>query len=117
MHELAVTEKILDIAVKHAQMNRVNKILSITLKIGEMSDIENEWIQHYFDYLSKDTVAQGAVLKIEKTPIVLQCNQCRREIEISKDKLGETTCPDCSSRKNFSIVSGREYFIKEMEAE
>jgi hydrogenase nickel incorporation protein HypA/HybF len=117
MHELAVTEKILDIAVKHALLNRVNKIRSITLKIGEMSDIENEWIQHYFDYLSKNTVAEGAVLKIEKTPIVLKCNQCQRTIEISKAKLGETVCPDCSGRKDFSIVSGREYFIKEMEAE
>jgi hydrogenase nickel incorporation protein HypA/HybF len=117
MHELAVTEKILDIAVKHARMNGVNKIRSITLKIGEMSDIENEWIQHYFDYLSKNTVAEGAVLKIERTPIVLRCNKCKREIEISKNKLGDTTCPDCSSQKDFSIVSGREYFIKEMEAE
>jgi hydrogenase nickel incorporation protein HypA/HybF len=117
MHELAVTEKILDIVVKHAQMNRVNKIRSITLKIGEMSDIENEWIQHYFDYLSKNTVADGAVLKIEKTPIVLRCNKCQRNIEISKDKLGDTICPECSGKKDFSIVSGREYFIKEMEAE
>ena len=117
MHELAVTEKILDIVVKHAQMNRVNKIRSITLKIGEMSDIENEWIQHYFDYLSKNTVADGAVLKIEKTPIVLRCNKCQRNIEIGKNELGDTICPECSGKKDFSIVSGREYFIKEMEAE
>jgi len=117
MHELAVTEKILDVVVKHASMNRVKKVISITLKIGEMSDLENEWIQHYFDYLSKGTVAEGAVLKIEKVPIVLRCNQCQQTIEISKNAIGETTCPNCREGKNFSLVSGREYFIKEMEAE
>ena len=117
MHELAVTEKILDIVVKHAQLNHVNRILSVTLKIGEMSDLENEWIQHYFDYLSKNTVASGAILKIEKVPIVLRCNQCSRTIEIAKNQLGDISCPDCLGKKDFSIISGREYFIKEMEAE
>ncbi len=117
MHELAVTEKILDIVIKHARMNHVHKIRSITLRIGEMSDIENEWIQHYFDYLSKNTVAEGAVLKIERAPIVLQCNPCGCAVEIRKHELADVTCPACGSKKDFSIISGREYFIKEMEAE
>jgi hydrogenase nickel incorporation protein HypA/HybF len=117
MHELSVTEKILDIVLKHAGMNRVRKVVSITLIIGEMSDLENQWIQHYFDYLSKDTPAAGAVLKIEKVPIVLKCNSCGQTIEIRKDDIGSTSCPGCGAAKDFSIISGREYYIKEMEAE
>lgn len=116
MHELPVTERILDIVLKHAATHHVSKIVSITLKVGELSDLENEWIQHYFDYLSKDSVADGAKLKIERVPIVLQCNQCSHSIEIKKDQLGETICPKCSGTGNFSIKSGREYYIKEMEA-
>jgi hydrogenase nickel incorporation protein HypA/HybF len=116
MHELPVTEKILDIIIKHARMNKVNKVVSITLKIGELSDLENEWIQNYFNYLSKGTVAENAVLKIEKVPIVLRCNQCGNPIEVEKKQLGETACPNCSGKGNFSIISGREYYIKEMEA-
>jgi hydrogenase nickel incorporation protein HypA/HybF len=115
MHELPVTEKILNIVVKHAEMNRVSKVISITLKIGELSDLENEWIQHYFDYLSKNTVAENAILKIEKVPIVFKCNQCGHEIEVKKEQLGEIACPRCLSKGNFSLISGREYFIKEME--
>ncbi len=60
MHELQVTERILDIVVKHAEANSVQKVLSIQLRIGELSDLENEWIQKYFDYLSKDTVAKSS---------------------------------------------------------
>ncbi len=117
MHELPVTERVLDIVLKHAEKNHVRKIVSITLKVGELSDLESEWIQQYFDYLSKDTVAGGAVLKIERVPIVLKCGQCAESITIRKDQLGDTTCPKCSATGNFSIESGREYYIKEMEAE
>ena len=116
MHELPVTERILDIVLKHAATNQVSRIVTITLKVGELSDLENEWIQHYFDYLSKDTAADGAILKIEKVPIVLKCNKCSHSIEITKDQLGETICPNCSATGDFSIKSGREYYIKEMEA-
>ncbi|MCK5339904.1 MAG: hydrogenase maturation nickel metallochaperone HypA, partial [Desulfobulbaceae bacterium] len=44
MHELQVTERILDIVLRHAQANGANKIISIQLKIGELSDLENEWV-------------------------------------------------------------------------
>lgn len=117
MHELSVTEKILDIVLKHARVNRVSKVMSVTLIIGEMSDLENDWIQHYFDYLSKDTVAAGAVLKIEKVPIVLQCNPCGCRIEIRRENIGGSCCLECGATGDFSIISGREYYIKEMEAE
>jgi hydrogenase nickel incorporation protein HypA/HybF len=117
MHELSVTEKILDIVIKHARVNHVRKVISITLIIGEMSDLENEWIQHYFDYLSKDTVAAGAVLKIEKVPIVLKCNPCGQTMEIRREEIGGTCCSGCGKAGDFSIISGREYYIKEMEAE
>lgn len=115
MHELSVTEKILDIVVKHAEKNRVSRIVSITLHIGELSDLEKEWVQHYFDYLSEDTVAAGAELKIEKIPIVLKCNKCGETLRVCKDQLGGTDCPGCGISGDFSLVSGREYYIKKME--
>ena len=49
MHELPVTEKILDIIVAHAERNNVQKVVTINLNIGELSDLEDEWIQNYFE--------------------------------------------------------------------
>ena len=114
MHELQVTERILDIVVRHAEENSVQKVLSIQLRIGEMSDLENEWIQKYFDYLSKDTIADGAKLKIEKTPVVMQCDECAHSFEINIKEQKEIQCPECNNKK-CSLVSGREYYIKDME--
>lgn len=116
MHELPVTESILNIVLKHAEKNQVSRVVSITLHIGGLSDLEDEWVQHYFDYLSSKTAAEGAKLKIERIPIVLKCKKCGTSIQISKDELGATDCPECGDAGDFFLVSGREYYIKEMEA-
>lgn len=115
MHELPVTKRILDIVLKHARMNNVNKIMAINLTIGMMSELEDEWVQNYFDYLSKDTVAQGARLMIERTPVILECRSCSRTFEIDIRKIEDILCPFCGYKK-FTLISGREYHIKSMEA-
>lgn len=116
MHELPVTESILKIVLKHAQANQVHRIVTIHLRVGKLSDLEDEWIQRYFDYLSKGTLAEGAKLKIERTPIVLQCRKCSEKHETETAKLGEIVCPACGE-KDWELISGREYFIKDMEVE
>ncbi len=114
MHELPVTEKILEVALKHAQGQDVNRIVRIHLRVGELSDLEPEWIQRYFDYLSKGTLAEGARLEIETSPIVLRCKACQRSFEIKKDGLEGVRCPDCGE-SGCGLVSGREYYLKNME--
>ncbi|MBM4312484.1 MAG: hydrogenase maturation nickel metallochaperone HypA [Deltaproteobacteria bacterium] len=116
MHELPVTESILKIVLKHAQANGVRKIRTIRLKVGKLSDLEDEWIQRYFDYLSKGTVAEGARLEIERTPIVMQCNACSEPYQVEAAEIGESPCPACGG-KGGTLRSGREYTVKEMEAE
>jgi hydrogenase nickel incorporation protein HypA/HybF len=116
MHELPITESILKIVLKHAEKNDVRKVTAIHLRVGKLSDLEDDWIQKYFDYLSKGTLAEGAKLKIERTPIVVQCNACSASYEAEMGEMGEIVCPDCGE-KGKTLVSGREYYIKEMEVE
>ena len=116
MHELPITESILKIVLKHAGTNNVRQVMSINLQVGKLSDLEDEWIQRYFDYLSKGTVAQGAKLKIERTPIMVQCNACSTSYEAEAAKLSDIVCPNCG-KKESTLLSGREYYIKEMEVQ
>jgi len=109
-----VTQRILDIVLRHANTNRVNRLISIQLKIGELSDLENEWIQKYFDYLSKDTIAKDAKLKIERTPVVMKCNECEHSFEVNIKEIKDIECPECAHEK-CTLMSGREYYIKDME--
>ena len=116
MHELQVTESILNIALKYAGMNDVSRIVSIQLRVGEMSDLEDEWMQKYFDQLSEDTIAKGAKLKIEKIPVVMECDECAHSFSVNIREMKEILCPECSS-KECTLTSGREYYVKNMEVE
>lgn len=117
MHELPVTEKILAIALKHAAKNEATKIHSITLRVGGLTDLQDTWLQHYFDYLSKDTIASNAKLIIIPEGIRLRCGECNTLIETDKRDLQDQKCPHCGATEGFSILSGREYYIEEMTAQ
>jgi hydrogenase nickel incorporation protein HypA/HybF len=114
MHELQVTHKILDVVLRHAQANGANKVVSIQLKIGELSDLEDEWIQKYFDYISKDTIAQNAMLVIERIPVVMKCNDCAHSFKVNIKQMKDIQCPECAHKK-YTLISGSGYKIKNME--
>ena len=114
MHELPITERILDIVLKHASGHTIRKIVRIHLTIGALSDLENEWIQRYFDYLSRGTLAENAELAIRRAPIVLRCRSCAGTFEITRDQLGQARCPACAESR-VELIAGREYLIDNME--
>jgi hydrogenase nickel incorporation protein HypA/HybF len=114
MHELSVTESILSIVIKHAEKHHVEKVVTIHLKIGELTDLVDEYIQHYFDYLSKGTIAEGAVLNMERSPILFQCADCNTAFPVSLKESGKIVCSHCNSTR-VTLVSGREFFIKHIE--
>jgi len=116
MHELPVTESILKVILKHAAANHVNKVVSIRLEIGKLCDLEDEWIQKYFDHLSKGTIAEGAVLKIDRMPVVMMCGACSKPYEVDVEAMKEMACPRCGEAGG-TLLSGKEYYIKDMEVQ
>ena len=114
MHELGVIERLFEICTRNAKANNATKIISVTLKIGEGSDLQEEWIQRYFDYLSRDTIAEGANLIIERTPLIVRCKECSEEFHVDLRSREKVLCPECEGTK-FELVSGREYMVDSME--
>lgn len=114
MHELQVTERILDIVLRHASAHEASKIVRIHLRIGELSGLEEQWVQRYFDYLSRGTPAENARLAVERGPITVLCDSCSRSFEVKKEELTSVACPDCGAFR-CRVVSGREYLVKSIE--
>lgn len=114
MHELQITERILDIVLKHADTNDVSRVVRVHLRIGALSDLEDEWIQHYFDYLSRGTVAENAQLAIKRTGALLSCQACGCSFEVTREELGSAKCPECGDT-DLELTAGREYLIENME--
>ncbi|MBU4000886.1 MAG: hydrogenase maturation nickel metallochaperone HypA [Proteobacteria bacterium] len=114
MHELPVTESILRVVLTYANQNNVQKVTTIHLEVGEMSDLEDEWMQRYFEYIAKDSIASEAKLNILRKPVVMQCEDCQESFQVDIRAAGEIVCPGCKG-KNHRLVSGREYFVKSIE--
>ncbi len=113
MHELAITEGIIEAAVPAAKKAGAKKILEIRLKIGELSGVFPEYIQEYFDMASEDTIAKGAVLKVETIRAAIKCGICGYEGVIDRKKI---KCPKCGSI-DFKLTAGREYYVDSLEVE
>ena len=86
MHELAITEGIMNAAVPAAESAGAKKILEIRLKIGELSGVLPEYIQYYFNIISKGTVAEGAKLVSQTIPVQIKCPDCGFEGPINRKK-------------------------------
>jgi len=114
MHELPIIGEILKIAIKHAETNRAGKVIRIKIRVGELSDLFEEWMQRYFDFASKGTLAEGAVLNIEWTPAMFRCGECEKVFPVKIREVKDVICPRCASAKA-TFLSGREFFVKEIE--
>ncbi len=111
MHELAVTEEILNLVVSEAEKSNATKVKHVKLVIGEMTGIVNESVSFYFNEISKSTIAEGAVLSFRRIPAAGRCRDCGDEFEV-KDFVW--ACPQCGSL-NIDIKAGKELYLESIE--
>lgn len=81
MHEMAVTQAMLNMALEHA---RGCCITDIYLQVGRMSAIVPQSVEFFFDYLSEGTLAEGATLHFEILPLEMTCMDCGRQADLSE---------------------------------
>ena len=113
MHEMAIAEGILDIALDYAKANNAHKINEIGLLIGEMSGVEVDSLNFSFDMLTKGTIAEGAELKIKNVPLMGKCSKCGKEFHIEHY---DFWCPECENGV-LTTLSGREMQVEYLEVD
>ena len=113
MHELAITQSMLDLVLEQAEKSGAKEVGRINLVIGEMTGVVDECVQFYFDFLSKGTIAEGAALSFTMIPTMARCRGCDKSFEL---KEFDWTCPHCGSN-SMEIVAGKELFVESIEVE
>jgi hydrogenase nickel incorporation protein HypA/HybF len=113
MHELTITQNILELVLKQAGEAGAKKIEKINLVIGEMTGVADRCVQFYFDLMSKDTPAQGATLSFTMVPLKAKCLNCGNIFKFEEDF---SECPHCHQSK-MEIISGNELFVESIEVE
>ncbi len=91
MHEFSMAEELLDVVKANASANNAKKVISVKLKISNLSLITSEAISLSFKAVSKGTIAEGAALIIERMPVVVRCRGCGLEavINIPEDTINK----------------------------
>ena len=113
MHELSITEHLLDDCIREAQAQNASRIRVIRLCIGELRGIVPDCIQIYLDMLAEGTIAEGARIESETLPVKVRCQDCKKEGEITPHHL---KCPHCGSMR-LKLLSGKEFYIKSLEVD
>ena len=113
MHELALTEGLLQIVREQAEKNGFERVLEIRLRVGEYSGIIPECLQEFFPIVSKGTRAEGAALVIQPVPAAFRCFGCGFEGPIPART---ACCPRCGSTA-IRMTTGREFYVENLKVE
>ncbi len=110
MHELAITQSIVDIVLKDALERKVK---GITIVLGELSGVVEDSVRFCFDIVASETAAHDAVLTFHRVPARIRCNGCASEFDLDG---ADGACPECGNLGG-QVVQGRECYVESIEVE
>lgn len=113
MHELSLTQNLVEIATEHARRAGASAITAVTLEIGALSGVIPEAVEFAFEACSKGTMAEGAVLEIVTVEGLGHCRDCDREWPMTALT---DPCPQCGAFA-LDVLQGQEMTLIEMEIE
>ena len=112
MHEMAITESLVEIALAEADKAGAKRITAINLKIGALTGVVAESVSFYMELVAKGTLAEGARLVTTVLPVTAHCPACRSDF-----RRGGPGLPLPDVRRPGQVVTGRELFIESLEIE
>lgn len=110
MHELPVTQSILELALEHAPPEA--RITDLYLVIGDLASIVDDSVQFYWDLISAGTAAAGASLHFRRVAARICCHDCGAEYS-PDDALA---CPACHSNR-VVVIAGEEFYLESIAVE
>lgn len=113
MHELALTENILNTVLRYAADTNATRVTDVYFVVGQFSDVADESVQFYWDLISPGTFCQSTQLHFEHWPTALKCLNCGGTFALPDDRV---TCPACDSER-VQIISGDEFRLDSIQVD
>ncbi len=96
MHELGITQGIIDRAREAAQANGGRRVTDLFLAMTPAADFSQDSIEMYFEMLAgEDDFFRGAVLHFDHQSVAATCLSCSDEFSTDAP---QPICPQCGSR-------------------
>ena len=112
MHEMSIAASMLE-AVQAEAVRRHARVVSVGVKIGQLSGVDSESLRFCFDALVTDTDLAPLSLAIEALPWRNRCRQCAKDFAVENYR---TECPQCGSAET-ELAGGNELEFAYMEIE
>ncbi|GAB4154037.1 MAG: hydrogenase maturation nickel metallochaperone HypA [Candidatus Promineifilaceae bacterium] len=112
MHELVVTENILEMALHHAQTAGGGRVTDLHIVLGELSSFVDDSIQFYWNFVSEGTAAAGARLHFRRVPAEMVCQDCQHRYSPRE----HLTCPICGS-EYVRVAQGEEFYLEAIDVD
>ena len=113
MHEMGIISGVLDVVNSSARDAGATRVLSVNLRIGEMTEAIEDALEFAFEALSEGTLSEGAKLTIDMVKPSSICLSCANEFD--HDRF-HRTCPECGSYET-TLLTGRELEIASIEVD
>jgi len=113
MHELALSQSIVDLVVDRAGKEGLHAVTRVVVEVGIAAGVAPDALRFCFDVVAADTLARGAELAIETITLQARCRTCACEFEPPRLI---SSCPRCGS-PGPSLLKGRELRVKAFEGE
>jgi len=113
MHELSVTESILEITLRYAEQAGAQRVTDLNIVVGQLASIVDDSVQFYWDIVSQTTLAEGAKLHFRRIPAELECLDCGNRYAPQGE---DFACPACKSLRA-RVAGGEEFYLDSIEVE
>jgi len=121
MHEWALAEGVISAATKVAEKEGLEEVTEVTIRIGELQQVEHEVLKFAIDQL-RTPIMKDARFILKSIPARLRCRVCGEQWLFSPESMDEEVseaihfvpemahvylkCPKCES-PDFEVVEGR----------
>jgi hydrogenase nickel incorporation protein HypA/HybF len=106
MHELALAEAIVDIAVEHAHGRRVARV---EVMVGRLRQVVPDALAFSFELVAQGTPVEGAELVLEEVAVRIACRRCAAASEVDAFPLACARCGcvdvDVTDGDQFKVVA------------
>jgi hydrogenase nickel incorporation protein HypA/HybF len=108
---MSIAKSLLDIVTGEASKHNIEKVVRIHIRAGELRGIVPEHLNYFFQFVSKDTLAEGAELEVEILPVKAECKACEMTFRVENFNY---QCPRCRS-EDVDTVQGLELMVQDFE--
>jgi len=113
MHELAVTQQLLQLALRQAAAAGVPRVTGLSVAIGELSTFSEDAVGFCWEHVARGTMCEGATISFHHVAAELTCRDCGRVHHWPGEP---RPCPHCGSLR-LEVSAGEDLLLESIDVE